>query len=77
MTKPKKATAKLIKQLKPYWLELEMLHAIFDKKVFDLERIMNKELDRKDLEFFMSDGAYVGIGNIDRTMKLIHSEELE
>ena len=72
-----KKTQKLIKQLKPYWKELEDLEGEFQIKVFQLENKMNEELGRKDLEFFMCDGAYVGIGDIGRDMKLIHREELE
>ena len=72
-----KITPELIKKLKPYWKELEELEGEFQIKVFNLENKMNKKLGIKGLEFFMCDGAYVGIGNIERTMKLIHSEELK
>jgi len=72
-----KATEKLIKQLKPYWKELDDLEGEFQVKVYNLEGKMNKEIGRTDLEFFMCDGDYVGIGDIGRAMKLIHSQELE
>ena len=72
-----KVTKELIKKLKPYWEQLEVLQCEYIGKVFQLEEKMSKEVGIKDLEFFMCDGEYVGIGNIDRTMKLIHGYQLE
>ena len=73
-----KKTAALIKQLKPYWKKLNQLEGIFHKKVHNLEKTMEKEIGIKGVEFFWSDlGEYAGIGNVDRTMELIHGQELE
>ena len=61
------------KQLKPYWKELSKLEDEFGDKVHALELLMKKELG-KDLEFFICDGIHCGVGNEDRSMKLIHRE---
>ena len=61
------------KQLKPYWKELSKLEEDFENKVMKLELKMSKEFSQP-LEFFMCDGSYCGVGNADRTMKLIHRE---
>lgn len=77
MKKTIKIDKSLIKKLKPYWEELELLQWEYIGKVYQLEEKMSKEVGIKDLEFFMCDGEYVGIGNVDRTMKLIHQNQLE
>lgn len=60
--------------LKKYWEELEVAENNFYEWVGNIEAKMEKETGIKGIEFFkdtMSEG-YVGIGNIERTMKLIH-----
>lgn len=73
----RKFTKSEIKKLKKYWKQLQKLQNDFDFRIGGLERAMQYDLKMKDLEFFMSDGGYCGIGNIPRTIKLIHAEELE
>jgi hypothetical protein len=65
----------LIKKLKPYWKELDKAEEKYCMMVQVIENKMQQEV-REDLEFFWSDG-WAGIGNNDRSMKLIHREELE
>ena len=72
-----KVNKELIQQLKPYWQELEKIQNEYFGKIFKLEKKMSKKTGIKDLEFFMCDNYYCGIGNDDRTMRLIHSNELE
>ena len=59
------------KNLAPYWEELSEIEAEFSDKVMKLEEKMSKEFGM-ELEFFMCDGEYCGVGNPDRTMRLIH-----
>ena len=72
-----KKTVELIKKLQPYWKQLQRLEGIFNKKVRNLEKRIEKEIGIEGIEFFMCDNEYVGIGNEKRTMKLIMMEELE
>ena len=67
----------LIKKLKSYWKQLGELEDDFRNKVDILEKIMQENINIPGIEFFMVDGDYVGIGNATRTVKLIHSFELE
>jgi len=72
-----KNNKELIKKLKPYWQEAKKIEEEFYSKIGNLEQKMSKDLKIKDLELFMCDGSIVGIGNYDRTMKLIQSSQLE
>jgi len=72
-----KVNDNLIKQLKPYWEQLQVLGAKFSKQVYKLEQKASKETGIKGIEFFMCDGSYMGIGNVDRSMRLIQRNELE
>lgn len=67
--KPPKA-----KVLKPFWLALAEIENTYHGKVWDLEKLMEKETGIKGIEFFRSDldGSICGIGNDDRTLRLIH-----
>lgn len=73
----RKFTKKEIKKLKKYWKELDRLQYDFDFVVRVLENKMQNELKIEDLEFFMCDGCYCGIGTMTRTIKLIQGDELE
>jgi len=57
--------------IKTYWKSLQDFENMYFSAVQNLEKLMSKETGIKDLEFFSCDGAYVGVGNADRTMKLI------
>jgi len=71
-----KVTKKLINELKPYWKKLEKIEDDYFHEIYKLEKNMKKKL-KISLEFFRCDGYYAGIGNEERTMKLIHAKELE
>ena len=58
--------------LKKYWDELEVAENHFYEWVGSIEAKMEKETGIKGIEFFMCDGSYCGIGNVDKTMKLIN-----
>ena len=60
------------KQIKHYFYSLEILESNFYDAVNELEEKMKFETGIDDLEFFWVEGNVVGIGNEDRTMKLIH-----
>ena len=60
-------------KMKKYWKELSKIEEEFGDKVYALESKMCVEFE-KELEFFMCDGYHCGVGNPDRTMKLIHRE---
>jgi len=62
------------KALKPYWDGLQLLISVHEAEVEKLEQEMNKKFNKKDLTFFWCDG-YCGIGNLDRSMKLVQFEE--
>ena len=61
------------KVLKRYWDMMECEQDLFCKRIVEIELEMEKETGIKGIEFFRSpdDGCYCGIGNVDRTMKLI------
>lgn len=67
----------LINKLKPFWRELQSLENKFYNEMQKIEKRMAITVKINDIEFFMSDGYYCGIGNNTRTMRLIHDNELE
>ena len=66
-----------IEKLKEHWANFQTLYDEFLRDVEWLERDMQEDLEIEDLEFINIDGSYCGIGNLSRTIKLIHSDELE
>ena len=72
-TKPSK---KLIKELKPFWLEAKKIRDNFFKEIERLELQLEQSKTGYN-EVFFCDGDMVGFGSIDRTLPLIHAEELE
>jgi len=72
-----KVTKALIKKLKPYWESLKAMDDLYRTAVYGLEKKITKKIGIKGIEFFMGDNEYVGIGNVDRTMRLIFGQELE
>lgn len=72
----KKLKVNTREKLKPFWSKLERLEFNFFRKVEKLEKEMQKEIGIDDLEFYCNDGAYCGIGNASRTIKLIYAYEL-
>jgi hypothetical protein len=70
-------TKKLIKRLKPYYEQFKEIEDRYYKEIGDLEREIEGVLGIKNIEFFFCDNECAGIGNADRTMELIHLEEIE
>jgi len=61
-----KKTKNLIKQLKPFWKKLKQLNTLHSTLIYELEKKMEKTTGIKEIEFFMCDNEYVGIGNSKR-----------
>jgi hypothetical protein len=72
-----KPTKKQLKSMKIWWAMFQKEQNKFYKEVQSLEVGMSDAIGIEGLEFVCCDGDYVGIGNYDRTMKLIHQEQLE
>ena len=64
-------TKELIKKLKPYWTEVQLILDEFYGQLNILEKKMEKETGIDGIEFFFMDNEIVGIGNAERTMDLI------
>jgi len=72
-----KPTEKQLNIMKLYWSMLQTELSLFYGKVGQLERDMSDATMIDSLEFFQVDNDFVGVGNYDRTLKLIQREELE
>lgn len=72
-----KVTKKLFKQLRPFWQEFRKIQGTYDIKIAKLEEKMMKKTGIKDIEFFSCDNEIAGIGNAERTIRLVHRAELE
>jgi hypothetical protein len=71
-----KVTRKLLKQLKPFWQELQKIRGSYNIKIAELEERMAKKTGIENIEFFFCDNEIVGIGNVERTIRLIRDTEL-
>lgn len=72
-----KPTKKQLDIMKDYWKRFQKRENYFYQDINKLENEMVKKTGIKGIEFFFAEyGGCVGIGNISRTMKLIHGEEL-
>jgi len=74
---PIKPTEKQLNIMKLSWSMLGCEVTRFYNEIEKLETRMREDTGIQGLEFFQVDNDFVGIGNYDRTMKLIHKEELE
>lgn len=74
---PIKPTEKQLEVMKMYWAMLKIELSLFYGRVGQLERDMSDATMIDGLEFFQVDNDFVGVGNYDRTLKLIQREELE
>lgn len=72
-----KLTKKQLDIIKLYWKMFQAEYDIFWGKLGELEKGMSQKTGIKDLEFFNSDSDWCGVGNGDRTMRLIQRGELE
>jgi hypothetical protein len=72
-----KPTKKQLKAMKIWWAMFKKEQDKFYKEVQSLEIGMSDAVGINGLEFFMCDNEYVGIGNYDRTLKLLQKEYLE
>lgn len=72
-----KVTKKLFRILKAYAKLYGRIEADYYKKINRLEKMMEKETGIKGIEFYFCDNEFAGIGNAERTMKLIHRNKLE
>ena len=68
---------KLIKRLKPFLQAYLLYEQKYSAELYKLETNMSEITGIIDMEFIFWDNEFVGIGNADRTMRLIHREELE
>jgi len=71
-----KVTKKLLKQLKPFWRELQKIQGSHNIKIAKLEEEMAKKTGIENIEFFFCHNEIVGIGNVERTVRLIRDTEL-
>jgi hypothetical protein len=63
--------------IKCYWHKMKEIENEFYARINDLEKELERETDIKEIEFFFCDNECVGIGNVERTMELIHGEDLK
>ena len=70
-------TKKQIEIMKKYWKALKRANNEFYDDTQKIKKKMAKETGIEDLEFFMSDNEYIGIGNTSRTMSLIQWDVLK
>jgi len=66
-----KPTKKQMRVIVEYWKQMCAMQNRFYRGIGQLETIMEKDTGIKDIEFIMCDNCYIGIGNADRSMKLI------
>jgi hypothetical protein len=72
-----KVTPKLLKQLHMFWPAVELLEEKYWKEINKLEKALEELTEIKDILIFHSDDGIVGVGNLARTMRLIHRHEIE
>ncbi len=72
-----KATKKQLQIIKRYYQLFREVEAQYYAEMGILEVRIEKATGIKGIEFFFCDNEFAGIGNADRTLDLIHREELE
>jgi hypothetical protein len=60
------------KKLSKYWAELERIESRFYGEIYELEKKMSKATGIKEIEFFWCANSVAGIGNVDKSLELIH-----
>lgn len=71
-----KPTKEQLEIMKKFWKQMCEERDTFYNVISALEDSMSVETRIDGLEFFSVDGEYVGIGNDERTMKLIQYDKL-
>jgi len=71
-----KRRTRLCKIVAPVWEKLKKIEDKFYGDLQELEKEMEKVTGIEGIEFFFCDNSIVGIGNADRTMELIHRDDL-
>jgi hypothetical protein len=72
----KNPSKKLFNQLVILWPEVELLQQKFYKELNIIEKKIRKQTGIDDLEIFCDEDIPVGIGDVNREMRLIHGDEL-
>jgi hypothetical protein len=67
-----KPTRKQKKIISKYVIQYNKISDEYWGKVSLLEMEMAKDTEIQDIEFFFCDGEFAGVGNVSRTMELIH-----
>jgi len=63
--------------MKLYWDMFQIEQTLLWGKISEFEKDMSKKTGIENLEFFFCDNECAGIGNLERTMKLIQRKELQ
>lgn len=66
-----KPNKKFLDNIPMYWSRYSVCETLFYHELSLIEKRMARDSGIKDIEFFFCDGECAGIGNGDRTMKLI------
>jgi hypothetical protein len=72
-----KVTPKLLKQLQLYWPKVQLVVDKYWEEIAKMEKELEELTGINDIEIFHSDNDIVGIGNTERTLRLIHAHEIE
>jgi hypothetical protein len=70
-------TKKQLEIIKKYWRAFKLEEELFYSHQRCLEIAMSQESGIEELKFFNVDGDWCGIGNSDRTMRLLQSKQLD
>jgi hypothetical protein len=60
-----------------FWPAVELLEEKYWEEINKLEKGLEELTGIKDIIIFHSDGEIVGIGNMEKTIRLIHRHEIE
>lgn len=77
MEKEIKVTPKLLKQLHIFWPKIKLIEELYWKELNKAEKELEELTGISGIEIFHSDNSIVGIGNSERTLRLIHNYEIE
>lgn len=69
-----KITPELKKKLQRFWTMYQVIEDDYWEQIREAEKEMRNATGITDIEFFFNDGELAGIGNVSRTMPLIHRE---